>query len=184
MSVLAAFAVPHPPLIVPGVGHGREAGIAATVAAYEEVARRVADLAPDTLVISSPHTTCYADYLHISPGRGARGDFGDFGDRADGSEVAYDVEFVRALAAAAEAARIPAGTRGERDARLDWGVLVPLHFIQLAYDELRAAGAETAPYRVVRMGISGLSPLQHYRMGQLVARAAEHLGTGRVGLGM
>ena len=49
MSVVAAFAVPHPPLIVPGVGHGREKDIAATVAAYGEVARRVADLAPDTL---------------------------------------------------------------------------------------------------------------------------------------
>ena len=95
MSVVAAFAVPHPPLIVPGVGHGREKDISATVAAYEEVARRVADLAPDTLVISSPHTTSYLDYLHISPGPGARGDFADFGDRADGSEVTYDEEFVR-----------------------------------------------------------------------------------------
>ena len=166
MSVLAAFAVPHPPLIVPGVGHGREAGIAATVAAYEEVARRVADLAPDTLVISSPHTTCYADYLHISPGRGARGDFGDFGDRADGSEVAYDVEFVRTLAVAAEAARIPAGTRGERDARLDWGVLVPLHFIQACCQGFKA----------VRLGLAGFSPLEHYRLGQLVQQTAAQLG--------
>ncbi len=72
MPVVAAFAVPHPPLIVPGVGHGRERDIAATVAAYEEVARRVAELAPDTLVISSPHATSYLDYLHISPGRPRR----------------------------------------------------------------------------------------------------------------
>ena len=108
MPVVAAFAVPHPPLIVPGVGRGRERDIAATVAAYEEVARRVAEIAPDTLVISSPHTTSYLDYLHISPGRGAHGDFRDFGDRADGSDVSYDVELVRELEGAAEAAGIPA----------------------------------------------------------------------------
>lgn len=176
MSVVIAVAVPHPPLIVPGVGHGHEWGIQSTVDAYREVARRIAALQPDTIVISSPHTAMYLDYLHIAPGPGARGTFAQFGDTADGSRVAYDEELVAELCRLARADDLPAGTSGEREPDLDWGVLVPLHFIQLAYDELRAAGAETTPYRVVRMGISGLSPLQHYRMGQLVARAAEHLG--------
>ena len=72
MSIVAAFAVPHPPLIIPGVGSGKEK-ISATIAAYDEVGRRIAELAPDTVVISSPHAIMYADYIHISPGRGARG---------------------------------------------------------------------------------------------------------------
>ena len=166
MAVVAAFAVPHPPLIVPGVGHGRESGIAATAAAYEEAARRIGELAPETIVISSPHTTSYLDYLHISPGEGARGDFSDFGDRADGSDVVYDQQFVGELAAAAAAAGIPAGTRGERDRSLDWGVLVPLHFIQ----------QHCEGFRVVRMGLAGFSPLEHYRLGRLVQETAERLG--------
>lgn len=168
MSVVAAFAVPHPPVIVPGVGRGREKDIAATTAAYEEVARRVADLAPDTLVISSPHTASYLDYLHISPGRGARGDLSDFGDRADGSEVTYDEEFVAALCEEAAAAGIPAGTRGEKNPALDWGVLVPLHFIQ--------ARLGTDRFRVVRMGLAGFSPIKHYRLGRAVRDVAERLG--------
>ena len=176
MSVVIAVAVPHPPLIVPGVGHGREREIQPTVDAYREVARRIAALGPDTIVISSPHTTTYLDYLHIAPGSGARGTFAQFGDPADGSRVTYDEELVAELCRLAREDDLPAGTSGERERDLDWGVLVPLHFIQQAYDELRAAGTEPAPYRVVRMGISGLSPLQHYRMGQLVARAAERLG--------
>jgi len=40
MGLLAAYAVPHPPLIVPAVGDGQEAEIADTVVAYEEIARR------------------------------------------------------------------------------------------------------------------------------------------------
>lgn len=168
MSVVAAFAVPHPPVIVPGVGHGREKGIAATIAAYEEVARRVADLAPDTLVISSPHSTSYLDYLHISPGRGARGDFADFGDRDDGSTVTYDEEFVTALCEAAASVGILAGTQGEREPTLDWGVLVPLHFIQERLG--------TDAFKVVRMGLAGFSPLEHYRLGRAVQQVAERLG--------
>ena len=92
MSVLAAYAVPHPPLAVPGVGRGREEEIAATVAALREVARRIRELEPETIVVSSPHATAYLDYLHLSGGRGARGTFASFGDAADGSEVAYNLE--------------------------------------------------------------------------------------------
>ena len=42
MALLAAYAVPHPPLIVPAVGRGQEAAIADTITAYREGARRVA----------------------------------------------------------------------------------------------------------------------------------------------
>ena len=176
MSVVAAFAVPHPPLIVPGVGHGREAEIQKTIDAYREVARRIADLAPETIAISSPHSTSYLDYLHISQGDGASGTFAQFGDRADGSRVTYDRDFIDALCRAADACGLAAGTAGERDPELDWGVLVPLHFVQEEYARRRDAGAEPPAYRVVRMGLSGLSPRDHYRMGQLVQRVADELG--------
>lgn len=166
MSVVAAFAVPHPPLAVPGVGRGRERGIARTTSAYEEVARRVAELAPDTVVVSSPHAALYLDYFHISPGTGARGSFASFGDPADGSFVSYDSELVEGIGRRARAEGIPAGTRGERDASLDWGVLVPLHFIERRYSD----------FRLVRMGLSGLSPLDHYRLGRIVRDEAERLG--------
>lgn len=176
MSVVIAVAVPHPPVIVPGVGRGREREIRSTTNAYREVARRIAALEPQTIAVSSPHTAMYLDYLHIAPGPGASGDLSRFGDATDGSRVTYDEEMVSELCRLAREEGLPAGTSGEREHDLDWGVLVPLHFIQEAYAELAAAGHEPAPYRVVRMGISGLGPLDHYRMGQLVQRAAASLG--------
>ena len=103
MSIVAAFAVPHPPLIIPAVGHGREEGIRATVEAYQEVARRIERLAPQTIVLSSPHATCYRDYVHVSPGTGARGDFLQFGAPDAAYEADYDSAFVSALDAAAQA---------------------------------------------------------------------------------
>lgn len=166
MPVIAAFAVPHPPLAVAGVGRGQEQGIAATLASFHEVARRIAELAPDVLVFSSPHATAYHDYLHISPGTRADGDFARFGDPDDELEADYDVDLVDAVCAEAALAGIAAGREGERAPALDHGVMVPLSFI-------RAAGVRCP---IVRMGISGLSALDHYRLGQCVARACDRLG--------
>ncbi|WP_130811327.1 AmmeMemoRadiSam system protein A [Olsenella sp. Marseille-P4559] len=165
MSIVAAFAVPHPPLIIPGVGSGREE-IAATVAAYDEMGRRVAELAPDTVVISSPHSVMYADYIHISPGRGASGSFRQFGAPQARYEATYDQEFVHALVRACRRESLSAGCKGERDPSLDHGTMIPLHFIRRHIKD----------FEVVRMGISGLSPADHYRMGMLVQRVAKDLG--------
>ena len=53
MSVLAAFMVPHPPLIVPDIGRGSEKRVQKTIDSYEKVGREIAELSPDTIVISS-----------------------------------------------------------------------------------------------------------------------------------
>lgn len=188
MPVIAAFAVPHPPLIIPEVGHGRERGIQATIDAYAEVGQRIAALDPDVLVISSPHTVMYADYLHIAPGAGARGTFARFGAPQTGCSVDYDEQLVSEICHRADTADIPVGTLGERDRELDWGVLVPLHFIEAGYREhtdnkgtgtgaaKRSGGLPHLPCPIVRLGISGLSPLAHYRLGQIIRDAADALG--------
>ena len=78
MAIVGAIMVPHPPLIIPEVGRGQERGIQATIQAYHEAAKRLASWKPDTVVVLSPHSVMYADYFHISPGRGAQGNFGAF----------------------------------------------------------------------------------------------------------
>ena len=129
MAVLAAYAVPHPPLIIPAIGAGRERGIAATIRAYHETMCAAAALHPDTVVIISPHATGYDDFFHISPGAGAEGNFAAFGHPEISVGIEYGEDFVRALSAAAEENEIPAGTLGERDASLDHGTMIPLAFL-------------------------------------------------------
>ena len=166
MPVLAAFAVPHPPLAVPAVGRGREAQISETVEAYRQVARRVGALAPDTVVPKNPHAELYLDYSHIALGRGATGDLAQFGAAGERVETAYDAEFASTLAELARGASIPAGPAGERDPSLDHATMVPLHFILERYQA----------FRLVRLGLSGLSPLAHYRLGQQIRRTSNMLG--------
>lgn len=166
MPLLAAFIVPHPPLIVPQVGKGREREISATIAAYSQVSRRIAELKPETIVVTTPHSILYADYLHISPGRSAIGSLRDFGAAEVSYCVDYDEELAQKLTDLAESQGIPAGPLGERQPELDHGVMVPLYFIDQQYRD----------YRLLRVGLSGLSPLSHYRFGKCLAAAAEQLG--------
>ena len=64
MPVLAAVAVPHPPLIIPEVGRGEEKRIQHTINAYQQAMRFLARFKPDTVVLTTPHTVMYADYFH------------------------------------------------------------------------------------------------------------------------
>ncbi len=46
MSILGAVIVPHPPLIIPTVGRGREQEVQSTIDAYRTVAKQVAAWEP------------------------------------------------------------------------------------------------------------------------------------------
>ncbi len=165
MGVVGAVAVPHPPLIMPEVGRGGEKGIQPTIDAYREAMRRMAALRPDTVIISSPHATMYADYFHISPRDHAAGDFGDFRVPGLKLEADYDTELVKTLSRCLMEAKVDGGTDAERMPKLDHGTMVPLRFVQ-----------EVMPnVKIIRVGLSGLSPRTHYRFGECAARAAELL---------
>lgn len=166
MAIVFAMAVPHPPIIIPDIGRGEERKIKSTIDGYMEVARRASEFDPDTIVVLSPHSTVYSDYFHISPGKSARGDFGQLGARRVSVEMEYDAEFVRELSELAEKEGLPAGTLGERNPELDHGTLVPLYF--LTKFNLQS--------KLVRIGISGLSFLDHYKLGKLIARVSDALG--------
>jgi len=153
-------------MIVPEVGKGSEAQIEATAAAYRQTAQEIAALAPETIVISSPHTVMYRDYFHISPGKSAAGSFRDFGAAQVRFEEEYDRELAEAVERLARRRDLPAGTLGQRDKALDHGTMVPLYFIRQVY-----AGG-----RILRVGLSGLDLGDHYVLGQIIAQAAEETG--------
>ena len=92
MSMLGAVLMPHPPVLLPEVGRGRESEIAATERAMRAAAEAVAHWAPDVLVGASPHTVLYSDYFHISPGKSARGDMSAFGAPQLQVETEYDAQ--------------------------------------------------------------------------------------------
>lgn len=166
MPMLGAILTPHPPVLLPEVGRGREREIASTDQAMRAAAAEVARWNPDVLIVASPHTILYGDYFHIAPGPGAEGSMSAFGAPQVRIKAQYDAPLRDEIVRRAEAAGLEAGTLGQRDPTLDHGVLIPLYF-------LRRAGVDCP---IVRMGLSGFSALAHYRLGQCVAEAVEVLG--------
>lgn len=166
MSMLGAIITPHPPVLLPEVGGGREREIAATDRAMRTAAETVAAWQPDVIIISSPHTILYRDYFHIAPGDGAVGDMSRFGAPEVRIQASYDTLLREEIIRRAEAEGLHAGTLGQRDPELDHGVLIPLYY-------LRKAGVRCP---IVRMGLSGFSPLDHYRLGKCVQDAVNALG--------
>lgn len=165
-SILAAVAVPHPPLILPEVGQGREQAIEKTIKSYRQAMEFLASYKPDTVVLVSPHTELYSDYFHVSGGFGSEGNFAVFGAPQVTVRVEYDHEFVTALELACSSQNFACGTKGERDPALDHGSLIPLRFLNEVWKD----------YKVVRVGLSGLSLLHHYKLGQIIRSVSEDLG--------
>lgn len=168
MGIIGATAVPHPPIILPEIGRGEEQKISATIAAYEEISRRIVELDPETIIITSPHSILYADYFHISPGEGASGNMAQFRAPQVALAINYDVDFVRKLTTDAQSEKFPAGTMGERNSSLDHGTMIPLVFLQ-------KAGLDFDKVKFLRIGLSGMSNDVHYRFGKLISRVAEEL---------
>lgn len=171
--IKGAIMVPHPPLIIPEVGRGQESIIDETSAAYDRAAEFAASLHPDTVVVASPHSIMYRDYMHISPGNAAVGDLGAFRAPQVRIKAEYDTEMVQRISQMAMEEGISAGTAGERDPFLDHGTLIPLYFLNRYLEN----------YRVIRIGLSMLPFTEHYRLGMMIQKAADELGRNVVFIG-
>ena len=166
MSVVAAIAVPHPPLILPTVGKGEEQKISRTISSYRQAMKFLSEYKPDTVIVTSPHAPLYADYFHVSGQKSATGDMARFNAPQTKLTAEYDTEFVRELEQMCEAINFPCGTKGLDDYTLDHATFIPLYFLNEVYQN----------YKVVRIGISGLSLMHHYDLGRIISAVSTKLG--------
>lgn len=158
--------VPHPPMLIPGVDRADIGKANDTLSAFEKVGQEIAKLKPDTIIVSSPHAEAYADYFEISDGEVVTGSFAQFGVPNITFRCQYDYELVERISLMAKIQQFPAGTEGNEERFLDHGTMVPLFFINKHYTS----------YRLVRVGLSGLPLIQHYRFGELIKRACDESG--------
>ena len=68
LKMLQGIIMPHPPIARELVGRGEEKKIQTTLDAYRAASRQIAEYAPETIVIISPHNVFFRDAFYISPG--------------------------------------------------------------------------------------------------------------------
>ena len=143
-EIVNAYILPHPPIIVPGIGEGREKTAAATIEACRKAALAIAGDRPGTILLSTPHAPGFRDFIVLSDADRLTGDFGAFGH----PEIVVDFENNHQLASDishdAQAKKINAGFLSDREKRqyrlsdrIDHGAMVPLYFIAKALADAR-----------------------------------------------
>lgn len=162
----SAVIMPHPPIARPLVGRGEEKKIRATLDAYRTAAQQIAQDAPETIVIISPHNILFRDAFYISPGEIYTDSLSRFSAPADRVSIPYDTEMREEIIRLCEEKGIPTVSDKRYAGEPDHGSLIPLLFISESYTN----------FRVVRIAPSFLSDEMLMEMGRVIERAAAHCG--------
>ncbi len=172
-KIMNGYILPHPPIIVPGIGHGREREAASTIEAVKQAASEIAKKRPDTIIVSTPHAPSFRDYVYILDSEPLEGDFTAFGSPEIRFSFQNNAELAGAIAEKAASMDIAAGGLGEAQkrrygisGRLDHGALVPLCFI----------AEELENFRLVCISTPFLSLREIYGFGKCIREAVEESG--------
>jgi AmmeMemoRadiSam system protein B len=161
MGLVGCFVTPHPPIIIPEVGGPSLAEAEPTVRAMTAVRERAAQLAPDTIVLLSPHSPLARSQMGVSLAASYKGSLAYFRAPQVRVEAAADEGLAEAIMQGATAHGIPVvqtAARGEVF-DLDHGAMVPLVYL---------TGALKNACRLVLLSFSYLSLEEHVRFGRAI----------------
>jgi AmmeMemoRadiSam system protein A len=145
---------------------GRERATQKTIDALEEVARRMAQRQPETVVLISPHGPLRRDAFGILTTSACSGTFAEWGAPQLSFAFENDLDAVDFIRAEARQAGLPLEPIVRWGESLDWGCTVPLYYLRPGLGDAR----------LVPMTVSFLPPRQHFALGQAVGRAVHRLG--------
>jgi aromatic ring-opening dioxygenase LigB subunit len=129
--------MPHPPIIVPGVGGGRERDAAVTIAGVAELMKRLKALGmPDRILLLSPHQTYIPGSFAINGAPLIKGGLSLFGVPEASFELRTPAEDADALAGHLAARGVPARLTEAGSLLQDQGSTVPLYFLEKSYGKL------------------------------------------------
>jgi aromatic ring-opening dioxygenase LigB subunit len=156
--------MPHPPVLVPQVGRGREREAPKTLAGVKallaEIAARPEGGRPDFLLGLSPHHYNARDALLLNTAPVLEGSLKRFGAPEAKWRLTTALEAAAALADHLAAAGLPVATAEMPDLTPDHGALVPLYFLSQILPELPP---------VILAGPIGLTPPQALALGRALA---------------
>ncbi len=161
MIVLGAL-LPHPPILLPEIGQGREVAAASTLEAYATVARRLRELEVGRLLMISTHGIVTLGRFHALEAD-IWGDFGRFGHSGLTFAHATDSALIEAVLAAAAAGEVPFSAVSSWEGS-DHSIGVPIRLIGEALSaeigvvsmSFRSASDHVAAGRAIGAALAGI----------------------------
>jgi aromatic ring-opening dioxygenase LigB subunit len=128
---------PHPPIIVPEVGRGREREAALTLSGFGRLTERLANRRPDVLLLLSPHQPWAAGSLFLNGAPRPSGSLAPFNAPDVAFQLETPMEKLKHLAEHLTANGVPVRCgKGNPDLTRDQGALVPLYFLEREWKSL------------------------------------------------
>lgn len=167
-KIVNSYILPHPPIIVPEVGRGKELDAIHTIEAVKKVAKEIAKDKPTTIILSSPHAPSFRDFVYITDTEMLSGDLAGFGYPQVKLEFQNNTELATLIGEKAENIGIKGGSLSKKDKvrfritdALDHGALVPLYFIE----------KELASFKLVHISTPFMTLIELYQFGESIAAA-------------
>jgi aromatic ring-opening dioxygenase LigB subunit len=174
-EILHSYIMPHPPIIVPGIGGGTEKEAVVTIDGCRQVAKEILLDAPSVIILSSPHAPCFRDFFVLSGADSLKGDFGRFGHPEISMQFENHKELAAAIIEDARAAGIGAGFLDKQQKLrygvqddIDHGTMVPLFFVE------KEMPLHHRPIRLVHLSTPFLPLDELYRFGKSIQKTVLH----------
>ena len=163
MSFIWAALMPHPPVIVPEVGKGRENEAAVTLNGVRKLVEALkSEPEPECILMLSPHQPYASGALYVNSAPTSRGSLARFGAPQVSFEITHDPESLRDLTGHLKNHGIPAAFSEMADITPDHGSIVPLYFLSRCFK-----GGKLPP--VILASPIGLTPERAFAMGKALA---------------
>lgn len=160
MPWLWSALMPHPPVLIPEVGRGRENEAAKTLEGAEKIISALKNLKPDVLFVLSPHQPYYPGAMFVNGADFYSGSFAVFGVPNVKINPVSSEGIRKKFCSCLSDSGINIFSKPLPDLTGDQGTLVPLYFLQKAWGEL--------PPVVIASPI-GLTPEQALKAGEILA---------------
>lgn len=176
-KIYGFFTMPHPPIVIPEVGHGQEINIENTSQACYKVADDIAQIKPDTIIIVTPHGPLFSDAIAMSYEKSIEGDLGKFGAPKVKQELDINLQLTKKIIECAEKENILTAKITKSSAReygvkyeLDHGTMIPLYFINKKFRN----------YKLVHITYEMLPKMMLYKFGMCIKKAVEETDVNAV----
>lgn len=174
MQFLKAVLIsPHPPVLIEDIGHGGEAGAAATLRGLTKISHIISGIRPKVILYISPHGNMFADAISIVSNEKIKGDMRRFGAAKISYEKTTNAALLDAIQTEFDVSGIPYVLLNQESAKkynisvqLDHGVIVPMYFIDKAYSD----------YEILHITPGDLSLKEMYLAGKAAYRAIDKTG--------
>lgn len=142
--IKGAYLMPHPPIIIPEIGKGSENACSDLIEGLNEIGNHIKAIEPETIIVITPHGPVFSDGIAIGYDQVLKGNLGLFGYEHLECKKMNDLELVDKIIFESGKINVPCLKLDDENAsyfniskQLDHGVIVPLHFVDKAYQSYK-----------------------------------------------